>query len=190
MYKPTDGNILVGNINLNNVKQYHWRESCGVVMQDNYIFADSILNNIVMKTYDGIDMERVMISTRIANIHEWIESLPYQYQTKIGIEGVGLSQGQKQRILIARAIYKNPSYIFLDEATNSLDAENERIIIENLISATECKTVVVIAHRLSTVKNADKIVVLENGVIKEEGKHQELIKNKAEYYRLVNSQLT
>ena len=189
LYEPTNGNILVGNVNLKNLKPYHWRENCGVVMQDNFIFADTILNNIALKTYDGIDMNRVMEAVRIANIHEWIESLPLQYGTKIGVEGVGLSQGQKQRILIARAIYKNPLFIFLDEATNSLDAENERKIIGNLISATSNKTVVVIAHRLSTVKNADKIVVLKDGIIKEEGRHDELLKNKAEYYHLVNSQL-
>ncbi|MER3376246.1 MAG: peptidase domain-containing ABC transporter [Allomuricauda sp.] len=190
LYKPTEGNITVDNININSIKQYHWREQCGVVMQDNYIFSDTILNNIVLKTYDGIDMGYAMESARIANIHNWIESLPLKYQTKIGIEGVGLSQGQKQRILIARALYRNPSFIFLDEATNSLDAENERTIIENLISATENKTVVVIAHRLSTVRNAHKIVVLENGKIMEEGKHNELLNKKGIYHRLVNSQLT
>lgn len=190
LYEPTEGNISIGGINIKNIKQYQWREHCGVVMQDNYIFADSILNNIALKTYDGINMDQVIDAVEVANIREWIESLPLQYRTKIGMEGVGLSQGQKQRILIARALYRNPSFIFLDEATNSLDAENERRIIENLISATENKTVIVIAHRLSTVRNADKIVVLENGKIIEEGKHNELLDKKGAYHRLVNSQLT
>ncbi|MEM6813275.1 MAG: peptidase domain-containing ABC transporter [Bacteroidota bacterium] len=189
LYNPVEGNIFIGNINLNNIDPYLWREKCGVVMQDNYIFEDTILNNIALKVYDGIDMSRLIEATTIANIHGWIESLPLQYESKIGIDGVGLSQGQKQRILIARAIYKNPLFIFLDEATNSLDAQNEKTIVENLISATENKTVIVIAHRLSTVRNADKIIVLKDGRIKEEGNHSQLLKNKSEYYLLVNSQL-
>ncbi|MGB5821346.1 MAG: peptidase domain-containing ABC transporter [Saonia sp.] len=190
LYDPTDGAVIAGNVNLKYLEDYHWRENCGVVMQDNYIFADTILNNIVLKTYEPVNMSRVLQAVSTANIRDWIESLPLQYQTKIGSEGVGLSQGQKQRVLIARALYKNPSFIFLDEATNSLDAENEKAIIENLITATENKTVVVIAHRLSTIKNADKIVVLEDGSIKEEGTHEELLKSRGQYYTLINSQLS
>ncbi|MBD0849418.1 peptidase domain-containing ABC transporter [Maribacter arenosus] len=190
LYQPTEGAILIGNLNLNYVSDYHWREQCGVVMQDNYIFADTIANNIVLKTYETIDMERLLNSVQAAYIKEWIESLPLQYQTKIGSEGVGLSQGQQQRVLIARALYKDPSFIFFDEATNALDSENETVILKNLIAATRNKTVVVIAHRLSTVKYADKIVVLKKGKIVEEGTHQALLQRKEHYYTLVNSQLS
>ncbi|WP_424002745.1 peptidase domain-containing ABC transporter [Maribacter sp. IgM3_T14_3] len=190
LYQPTDGAIMIGNVNLKFLEDYHWRENIGVVMQDNYIFADSIINNITLKTYESISLERVLKVTELANIGDWIVTLPLQYQTKIGAEGVGLSQGQKQRLLIARALYKNPEFVFLDEATNSLDSKNEKAIIENLGAATENKTVVVIAHRLSTVKNADKIVVLENGIIQEEGTHEELLSNKAQYYHLINTQLS
>lgn len=190
LYQPTQGAILVGDLNLNYVSNYHWREQCGVVMQDNYIFADTITNNIVLKTYEAIDMERLLNSVQAANIKKWIESLPLQYQTKIGSEGVGLSQGQKQRVLIARALYKDPSFIFFDEATNALDSENETVIMKNLITATKNKTVVVIAHRLSTVKHADKIVVLRNGKIVEEGNHQDLLQRKGYYYKLINNQLS
>ncbi|PIB28365.1 hypothetical protein BFP77_00035 [Maribacter sp. 4U21] len=190
LYQPTDGAIMIGNVNLKFLEDYHWRENIGVVMQDNYIFADSIINNITLKTYEPVSLERVLKVTQLANIGDWIATLPLQYQTKIGAEGVGLSQGQKQRLLIARALYKNPAFIFLDEAANSLDAKNEKAIIENLSAATENKTVVVIAHRLSTVKNADKIVVLENGIIQEEGTHDELLRNKAQYYHLINTQLS
>jgi len=158
-------------------------------MQDSYIFDDTILNNIVLKTQQQVNIERLNDVVDIANIKDWIESQPLKYQTLIGSQGKGLSQGQKQRLLIARALYKDPSFIFFDEATNSLDSENERIIINNLISATENKTVVVIAHRLSTIKNADKIVVLDEGNILEEGTHNELLDKKSHYYNLVNNQL-
>lgn len=189
LYTPITGSISLGNIKFDDVDDYSWRESCGVVMQDNYIFSDSIMNNIVLKTYEPVDMARVMESVDVANIKDWIESLPLGYKTKIGSEGVGLSQGQKQRLLIARTIYKNPDFIFFDEATNSLDSENERTIINNLSTKTENKTVVVIAHRLSTIRDADQIIVLKNGKIAEVGTHQSLLANKSYYNNLVESQL-
>ncbi|MFS4455519.1 peptidase domain-containing ABC transporter [Maribacter sp. 2304DJ31-5] len=190
LYTPTNGALLIGDINLKFISDYHWREQCGVVMQDNYIFGDTIANNISLKTYDRINIERLLHSVQTANIKDWIESLPLQYETKIGSEGTGLSQGQKQRLLIARALYKNPSFIFFDEATNALDAENESAIIKNLTSATKNKTVVVIAHRLSTVKYANKIIVLHKGVIVEEGTHHALLAKEGHYYKLVQSQLS
>ncbi|WP_136468024.1 peptidase domain-containing ABC transporter [Flagellimonas onchidii] len=189
LYPPTEGQIKVGGIDLQSIGDYYWRENCGVVMQDNYIFDDTILNNIILKTQGKVDIKRLHEVVDIANIKEWIEGQALNYQTKIGNQGKGLSQGQKQRLLIARALYKDPSFIFFDEATNSLDSENERIIINNLISATKNKTVVVIAHRLSTIKNADKIVVLDNGVVLEEGTHTDLLGQKGHYYNLVNNQL-
>ena len=190
LYEPSEGKIFIGTINSKNISKYQWREQCGVVMQDNYIFSDSILNNITLKNYEALDIDRLVAAANSANIKDWIESLPLQYQTKIGSEGVGLSQGQKQRLLIARALYKNPTHIFFDEATNSLDTENESIIMKNLADATKNKTVLVIAHRLSTVKNADVIVVLFNGKIVEKGNHNQLLKMKSYYYNLVNNQLS
>ncbi len=189
LYEPNSGAVKVGNTNLDSISDYYWREDCGVVMQDSYIFDDTILNNIVLKTQQKVNIEWLNKVVEIANIKDWIESQPLKYQTTIGSQGQGLSQGQKQRLFIARALYKNPSFIFFDEATNSLDSENERIIINNLISATENKTVVVIAHRLSTIKNADKIVVLDDGMVLEEGTHEELLERQNHYYNLVNNQL-
>jgi ATP-binding cassette subfamily B protein len=165
-----------------------WRQKCGVVLQDGFIFSDSIAQNIAVSS-GGIDKGKLMNAVKMANIQEYIESLPLGYNTKIWQEGVGLSQGQKQRILIARAIYKNPDYLFFDEATNALDANNERTIMENMNLFSKGKTVVVVAHRLSTVKNADQIVVLDKGKIVEKGKHDELIKNKGKYFNLVKDQL-
>lgn len=190
LYEPTDGKIMIGTLNSRSISSYQWREQCGVVMQDNYIFADSIVNNISLKNYEIMDMNKLLSAVNAANIKDWIESLPLQYQTKIGSEGVGLSQGQKQRLLIARALYKNPTHIFFDEATNSLDTENESIIMKNLADATKHKTVLVIAHRLSTVKNADSIIVLHHGKVAEVGTHEVLLKNKSHYYHLVNNQLS
>lgn len=187
-YPPTRGEIKVGDIYLKNFSGRMWRQRAGVVMQDGFIFSDSIANNIAVSD-EVIDKKKLLHAVKIANIQEYIESLPLGYNTKIGMEGHGLSQGQKQRILIARAVYADPEYIFFDEATNALDANNERIIMENLEDFYKGRTVVVVAHRLSTVKNADQIVVLEKGKIVERGTHKELTKLKGAYYGLVKNQL-
>lgn len=182
------GKIALGDLYLNNLSNRLWRDKCGVVMQDGFIFSDSIANNIAVAD-EYPDREKLLHAVKVANIQDYIESLPLGYNTKIGQNGVGLSQGQKQRLLIARAVYKNPEFIFFDEATNALDANNERIIMENLDQFFKGKTVVVVAHRLSTVKNADQIVVLEKGKVVEKGTHQELTKQKGAYYELVKNQL-
>ncbi len=187
-YKPTAGEIRVGERSLAAFSQSMWRSQCGVVMQDGFIFSDSIARNVAVGD-EVIDKERLHNAVRMANIDEFIESLPLGYNTKIGMEGHGLSQGQKQRLLIARCIYKNPEYLFFDEATNALDAQNERVIISNLSEFFQGRTVVIVAHRLSTVKNADQIVVLEKGSIVELGSHTELIARKGSYYHLVKDQL-
>jgi ATP-binding cassette subfamily B protein len=157
-------------------------------MQDGYVFSDSIARNIAV-TDDEVDLERLRHAARIANIADYVESLPLGYNTMIGQDGQGLSQGQRQRILIARAVYKDPQFLFFDEATNALDANNERTIVENLNEFYKGKTVVVVAHRLSTVRKADNIVVLEHGVIVEQGTHTELTALKGRYYELVKNQL-
>ncbi|MFP4605407.1 MAG: peptidase domain-containing ABC transporter [Bacteroidales bacterium] len=187
-YPPVKGNIKIGDIYLNNFSNRVWRDKCGVVMQDGYIFSDTIANNIAVSD-ETVDKELLLHAVKTANIQDYVESLPLGYNTKIGKDGVGLSQGQQQRILIARAVYKNPDYLFFDEATNALDANNERIIMENLNEFFEGRTVVVVAHRLSTVKNADQIVVLDKGNIVERGTHTELAKKKGAYYELVKNQL-
>ena len=187
-YNPVKGKIKLGDIYLDNFSNRQWRSKCGVVMQDGYIFSDSIAKNIAVSD-EIVDKSKLLNAVKVANIQEHIESLPLGYNTKIGQNGVGLSQGQKQRILIARAVYKNPEFIFFDEATNALDANNERIIMNNLDEFFKGKTVVVVAHRLSTVKNADQIVVLEKGEIVEKGTHTELTKKKGAYYELVKNQL-
>ncbi len=196
IYEQYDGEIRVGSSELNSktglkfnfLSHPFWRSECGSVLQDGYIFNDSIARNIAVGA-EEIDQTRLMQSCQIANIHSFIESLPNAYYTKLGAEGTGISQGQKQRILIARAVYKDPTYLFFDEATNSLDANNEKEIIENLEKFFTGKTVVIIAHRLSTVKNADKIVVLDKGKIVEEGTHAELSSTRGKYYELVKNQL-
>jgi ATP-binding cassette subfamily B protein len=187
-YKPVKGEIRISDIRLENVSTRLWREKCGAVMQDGFIFSDSIANNIAVGQ-EVIDKERLLYASGMANIQEFTDSLPLAFNTKIGVEGVGLSQGQKQRILIARAIYKNPQFLFFDEATNSLDANNEKVIMENLGQFFKGKTVIVVAHRLSTVKNADQIIVLEKGQITERGTHQELTEKRGSYYHLVKNQL-
>ncbi|MBR5602629.1 MAG: peptidase domain-containing ABC transporter [Bacteroidales bacterium] len=187
-YPPTDGTIKIGDVDINNIEPSVWREKCGTVMQDGFIFSDTIARNMALND-ENIDEGRLLYAARIANIMDMINALPLGFNTKIGQEGKGISQGQRQRILIARAVYKNPEYIFLDEATNSLDANNESIIMRNLQEFFRGKTVVVVAHRLSTVKNADNIVVLNNGDIVESGTHDELVKKHGRYYNLIKNQL-
>lgn len=187
-YEPVSGEIKVAEQNLGSISAKAWRSVCGVVMQEGYIFSDTIANNIAIGVED-IDKKRLQQACSIANIKDHIESLPLGYNTKIGMDGIGLSTGQKQRILIARAVYKNPDYLFFDEATSALDATNEKIIMNNLDQFFKGKTVVVIAHRLSTVKNADQIIVLEKGKIVELGDHAQLTARKGSYYELVKNQL-
>lgn len=187
-YEPNKGEIKIGNTNLKNISPRFWREHCGVVMQDGYVFNDTIAENIAVGE-DYIDKQKLRKAVEIANIKDFIEELPLSYNTKIGNEGIGISGGQKQRLFIARAVYKSPEYIFFDEATSALDANNERIIMENLEQFFKGKTAIVIAHRLSTVKHADKIIVLDKGKVVEEGTHTELVAKKGEYYRLVKNQL-
>lgn len=187
-YAPVRGDIMYNTFNLNKISQQTWREKCGVVQQEGFIFNDTIAANIAIGE-DKIDQQRLLDAVEIANIREFIETLPLAYNTKIGSSGVGLSGGQRQRILIARAVYKNPEYIFFDEATSALDSKNERIIMENFNRWFKNRTVVIIAHRLSTVRNADQIVVLDQGRIIETGNHEELLEVKGAYYNLVKNQL-
>ena len=187
-YEPNTGEIKIGNTNLKNISPRFWREHCGVVMQDGYVFNDTIAENIAVGQ-DYIDKQKLRKAVEIANIKDFIEELPLSYNTKIGNEGIGISGGQRQRLFIARAVYKSPEYIFFDEATSALDANNEKIIMENLEQFFKGKTAIVIAHRLSTVKHADKIIVLDKGKVVEEGNHTELVAKKGEYYRLVKNQL-
>lgn len=187
-YNPVKGDILLGETVLNRFSQSEWRRRCGVVMQEGFIFSDTIAGNICLID-EMPDKQKIDRATETANIKEFIECLPLGYNTRIGNDGHGLSTGQKQRILIARAVYKEPDFIFLDEATNSLDARNEKAIMENLSAFFNGRTVIVVAHRLSTVKNADQIVVLEKGRLVEVGTHKELVESKGAYYNLVKDQL-
>ena len=187
-YQPTAGQITVGHHPLHSIYQKIWRSECGVVAQDGYIFSDSIAANIA-ESDDTIDMEKVIHAATIANIMDFIETQPQGLNTRIGAKGNGLSQGQKQRILIARAAYKDSQLIFFDEATSALDANNERVIMNNLNEFLKDKTTVVVAHRLSTVKNADQIIVIDDGRIVEMGKHTELVKARRDYYTLIKNQL-
>ncbi len=187
-YQAQKGEIKIGNTYLDQISYRYWRGLCGTVMQDGFIFSDSIAKNIAVAD-EYPDPIKLQHAIKMANINDLIENLPLGINTKIGAEGNGISAGQKQRILIARAVYKNPQYIFFDEATNALDANNESVIMQNLQEFFKGKTVVVVAHRLSTVKNANNIVVLEKGVIIEQGNHAELTKSKGAYYQLVKNQL-
>jgi ATP-binding cassette subfamily B protein len=187
-YHPVAGEILIGDLRLSNISLKVWREKVGAVMQDGFLFPDTIAANIAPGT-EEINEERLIKAVDIANIKGFIEALPLGYNTKIGANGHGLSEGQKQRLLIARVIYKDPDIIIFDEATNSLDANNEKAIVENLTEFFEGKTVIVVAHRLSTVRYADKIVVLDSGRIIETGTHESLILSRGAYYNLVKNQL-
>jgi ATP-binding cassette subfamily B protein len=187
-YAPTQGALSYGPNDLATIDHSVWRDHCGVVMQEGFIFNDTVANNIAIGQ-ERIDKDRLVQAAQVANIHTFISSLPLGYNTKIGGEGLGMSTGQKQRILIARAVYKQPRLLLFDEATSALDASNERTIMDNLERFFEGRTAVVTAHRLSTVKNADNIVVLDNGAIAEQGTHQELIARQWIYYRLIKDQL-
>ena len=187
-YDPNSGEVKIGNTDMKNISSRLWRNHCGVVMQEGYVFNDTIANNIAIGE-EIVDKQKLRKAIEIANIKDFIESLPLSYNTKIGNEGLGISGGQKQRLFIARAVYKSPDFIFFDEATSALDANNEKIIIENLEQFFKGKTAIVIAHRLSTVKHADKIVVLDKGKVVEEGSHEQLVAKKGEYYRLIKNQL-
>lgn len=187
-YQPTKGRIKIGHTPFNQILQRVWRQQCGVVMQDGYVFSDTIANNIA-ESDDITDFNKVISAAKSANVLDFIQSLPLGLNTMIGAKGNGISQGQKQRLLIARSIYKNPGFLFFDEATNALDANNEKVIMDNLGKFLQGKTAVVVAHRLSTVKNADQIVVLDDRRIVELGNHEELVKAKGNYYTLVKNQL-
>jgi ATP-binding cassette subfamily B protein len=193
LYLPTNGEILVGNSNLKHVLTKNWSELCGTVMQEGYIFSDTVTQNITESaSEEAVDIKRLLYSVKLANLEELINSLPSGFNTNISSSSSGgrsLSGGQKQRVLIARAVYKDPKFLFFDEATSALDANNERIIVDNLKEFYLGKTVIVIAHRLSTVKNADQIIVLEKGTIKEIGKHEDLVKKQGAYYKLIKNQL-
>jgi ATP-binding cassette, subfamily B, bacterial len=187
-YEHFEGELKIGESNFKFISPSFWRSKCGAVLQDGYIFNDTIAHNVTVG-FETYDLTRLIWACKMANILSFIETLPNGFNTKLGAEGVGLSQGQKQRILIARAVYKKPDYLFFDEATNALDANNEKAIVENMNEFFQGRTVVVVAHRLSTVKNADKIVVLDKGTIAEQGTHKELSEKKGLYYELVKNQL-
>lgn len=187
-YEPQKGDIFVGNTNLKNLSTKYWRSKCAAVMQDGFIFSASIAENIAISdTY--IDKNKLYNATCTANIHDFIEQMPSGYNTRIGPEGNGVSQGQRQRILIARSVYKDPAFLFFDEATNALDANNEKVVIGNLQHFFVGRTAVIVAHRLSTVKSADQIIVLDKGEVAEIGNHQELLEKQGVYYHLVKNQL-
>jgi ATP-binding cassette subfamily B protein len=188
LYEPLKGDIVIGNVNFKTMNNRTWRDQCAAVLQEGFIFSNTIRENISMND-EVADQHRLELACQTANIHEFIHSLPLKYETKIGEEGIDLSQGQKQRILIARAIYKDPQVLIFDEATNSLDVNNEKIIVENLQNYFKERTVIVVAHRLSTIMNADKIVVLNNGKVREEGNHFDLLEQEGYYLNLIRNQL-
>lgn len=188
IWEPTKGKIIVDSIRINDIDDYKWRENCGAVMQDSFLFSDTILNNVTLRNHDVIDLEKFFNALEAVNIKQWVDSLPNSYKTKIGDNGFGISEGQKQRLLIARAIYKNPKIIVFDEATNALDAINEKKVLDNLKEKLEDKIIVMVAHRLSSIKDADQIFVLENGHIIELGNHESLLKKRGKYYQLLENQ--
>lgn len=189
-HQPTNGSIMIHGDDLNNINNDYWRMNCGAVMQDTFIFNDTIAGNITESEQNEIiDREKLKNAAFISNTEEFIEKLPNRYNTELGTSGIRLSGGQEQRIMIARAVYKNPFFVFFDEATSALDANNEKVIMENLNNFIKNRTSVIVAHRLSTVKNADNIIVLENGEIVEEGNHEVLTLKKGKYYELVKNQL-
>ena len=187
-YDPNKGSIKVGNTPLSYIHPQLWRAHTGCVMQDGFLFSDTIARNIAVGS-ERIDRDRLLHAAETANILDFIHSLPLGFETRIGMEGSGISQGQRQRMLIARAVYKNPDFIFLDEATNALDTRNEREISEHLKTFYEGRTVVIAAHRLTTVREADNIVVIDQGRVVEQGRHDELVRRKGFYYELVRNQL-
>ena len=189
-YEPTEGSIKIGNVNLKQINNDFWRLNCGAVMQDTFMFNDTIAGNISESEQNEIiDREKIYKAAFVANIVDFIQKLPNKYNTELGTSGIRLSGGQEQRIMIARAVYKNPFYVFFDEATSALDANNEKVIMENLTNFIKGKTAIIVAHRLSTVKNADNIIVLENGTVVEQGNHEVLTALKGKYYELVKNQL-
>lgn len=188
LYKPTYGDIKMGGMNVSAINLRQWRNMCGVVMQDGKVFSDTILNNIVLDD-ERIDYERLHDVCRMAQLEDEVNAMPKGFDTMVGETGRGLSGGQKQRLLIARALYRNPEFLFLDEATNSLDVINEKKIVEALNSAFDRRTVIVVAHRLSTIQNADQIIVLHHGHIVEVGSHKALMEKKGFYHGLVSAQI-
>lgn len=187
-YEPGRGQIRVGNTPLQLINPHVWRAATGCVLQDGFLFSDTIVRNIAVAD-EQVDPKRLQRAVEVANIGDFIERLPLGYSTKIGMEGNGISQGQRQRLLIARAVYKNPEYLFFDEATNALDANNERIIMQHLEEFYRGRTVVIVAHRLSTVRHADNIIVMDKGHVVEQGTHDELVRKRGYYYTLVRNQL-
>jgi ATP-binding cassette subfamily B protein len=187
-YEPTEGQLLLGNRDMKKISISAWRRECGTVMQESYVFNDTITKNIVFDL-NLLSGDRLIHAVEMANLREYVDSLPIKFTTKLGPNGSGMSGGQRQRLLIARAIYKDPAYLFFDEATSALDANNESQILKNLNDFFKQKTVVIVAHRLSTVKNADQIIVLDKGEIVETGTHQQLTEKRGYYYELVKNQL-
>jgi ATP-binding cassette subfamily B protein len=187
-YEPDSGEIAVGNTDLRNLANQTWRSQCGVVNQEGFVFSDTIINNIVLGD-DEVDLERLHMAARVANLHDFIQSLPLGYHTPVGGEHGTMSQGQKQRLLIARAVYKNPEYLFFDEGTSALDTQNQQIIMQNLREYFKGRTMVVVAHRLSTIRHADQIVVIEQGQVLEKGTHDELVALRGRYFELLTNQL-
>jgi ATP-binding cassette subfamily B protein len=187
-YPPSMGTINLGRTNLESLDHKVWRKHCGAVLQDGYIFSDSIAENVALGE-ENVDSQRLAAAILIANIKEFVDSLPLGIHTRIGEDGVGISQGQRQRIFIARALYKNPDFLFFDEATSSLDSNNESVIVKNLETLFKSKTAVIVAHRLSTVQNADRIIVMDKGYIIEQGNHLSLIEKRGAYFELIKNQL-